>query len=144
MDKLRYLRGRYYCLSNFGGYPVLYKGIRYKNSEAAFQSQKVLDPAVREKFANLSPNAAKKMGRQLNLRPDWEEVKDEIMEEIVRAKIDQNPEVKERLLETGDMIIEEGNDWKDTYWGVDLKTGKGENRLGKILMKIRDEVRNGK
>ena len=69
---------------------------------------------------------------------------DEIMEEIVRAKIDQNPAVKERLLETGDIIIEEGNDWKDTYWGVDLKTGKGENHLGKILMKSRDLVRNKK
>ena len=63
------------------------------------------------------------------------------METLVREKFSHNKDLKEMLLETGDAIIEEGNDWNDTFWGV--CNGKGENHLGKILMKIREELRNG-
>ena len=142
MERLKELKGRYYCLSNFGNYPVCYKGILYKNSEAAFHAQKVFDPLVQAQFSQLSPDAAKRLGRQVYLRPDWDDVRVQIMEEIVRAKIEQNYTVRNRLLETGDAYIEEGNTWHDTFWGVDLKTGKGENNLGKILMKIRKELRD--
>ena len=61
------------------------------------------------------------------------------MEEALRAKFNI-PEFKEKLLATGEMHLEEGNNWNDTFWGVDLKTGKGENHLGKLLMKIRKEL----
>jgi len=63
------------------------------------------------------------------------------MEKLVRIKF-QNPEMREKLLATGDVEIEEGNTWGDTFWGVDLETGEGENRMGKILMKIRSELKN--
>ena len=75
------------------------------------------------------------------MRKDWEQVKDRIMEEIVRAKFSQNEELKEQLLATGDAQLVEGNRWNDRYWGVDIRSGVGENHLGKILMKVRSELR---
>lgn len=74
------------------------------------------------------------------LRPDWEEVKIGIMEEIVRAKFTQNPHLAEKLLATGGQQIAEGNTWGDTCWGVDSRTGEGENHLGQILMQVRSEL----
>ena len=63
------------------------------------------------------------------------------MEEIVRAKFTQNQDMKQQLLATGNLVLEEGNGWHDTFWGVDLKTGEGENHLGRILMQVREELR---
>ena len=63
------------------------------------------------------------------------------MEEIVRAKFTQNPKLKEQLLSTGDAILIERNTWNDRYWGVDIRSGVGKNHLGKILMKIRSELK---
>ena len=63
------------------------------------------------------------------------------MEDIVRAKFTQNQELKQQLIGTGDAYLEEGNTWHDTCWGVDLKTGEGQNHLGKILMKVRQELK---
>ena len=74
-------------------------------------------------FTQLRPSASKKLGRRVQLRPDWEEVKVGIMEEIVRAKFTQNEDLKWRLIGTGDAYLEEGNTWHDTCWGVDAKTG---------------------
>ena len=62
------------------------------------------------------------------------------MEEIVRAKFTQNHALRQQLLDTGDRELREGNSWHDIFWGVDLRTGKGENHLGKILMKVRSEL----
>ena len=79
-------------------------------------------------------------GRLVPLRPDWEAVKVGIMEEIVRAKFIQHPELAARLLATGDKVLVEGNHWGDTFWGVDTRTGQGHNHLGRILMKVREEL----
>ena len=65
------------------------------------------------------------------------------MEEIVREKFRQNEELAKMLLATGDRILEEGNSWNDTFWGVSIKTRKGKNNLGIILMKVRDELKGG-
>ena len=81
------------------------------------------------------------MGRRVKLRPDWEQVKVGLMEEIVRAKFTQNEDLKQRLLATGDKRLAEGNTWGDTFWGVDLRSGRGENHLGRILMRVRDELK---
>ena len=77
------------------------------------------------------------------MRPDWEQVKTGIMEEIVRAKFTQHPELAALLLATGDTVLVEGNHWGDTCWGVDTRTGRGENHLGKILMKVRGNCDKG-
>lgn len=134
-------RGKYYFLSNFFPAEVTYNGLTYQNNEAAFQAQKTYSKEERIEFTTLEPRDAKRRGRRVRLRRDWEQVKDRIMEEIVRAKFSQNEELKEQLLETGDAQLVEGNRWNDRYWGVDIRSGVGENHLGKILMKVRSELR---
>ena len=134
-------RGKYYFLSNFFPAEVTYNGLTYQNNEAAFQAQKTYSKEERIEFTTLEPRDAKRRGRRGRLREDWEQVKDRIMEEIVRAKFSQNKELKEQLLATGDAQLVEGNRWNDRYWGVDIRSGVGENHLGKILMKVRSELR---
>lgn len=134
-------RGKYYFLSNFFPAEVTYNGLTYQNNEAAFQAQKTYSKEERIEFTTLEPRDAKRRGRRVRLRRDWEQVKDRIMEEIVRAKFSQNEELKEQLLATGDAQLVEGNRWNDRYWGVDIRSGVGENHLGKILMKVRSELR---
>ena len=137
-------RGKYYFLSNFFPAEVTYNGLTYQNNEAAFQAQKTYSKEERIEFTTLEPRDAKRRGRRVRLRRDWEQVKDRIMEEIVRAKFSQNEELKEQLLATGDAQLVEGNRWNDRYWGVDIQSGVGENHLGKILMKVRSELRLAK
>lgn len=129
--------GEYYFLSNFFPAPVTYVGYTFQNSEAAFHSAKC--PARMAEFCPLSPSEAKHLGRHIQLRTDWETVKDSIMYEVCKAKFTQNPELAKLLIDTGDSELIEGNTWGDKVWGV--CNGEGENRLGKILMKIRDEIR---
>lgn len=134
-------RDEYFFLSNF--YPVEIKldGIVYPNAETAFQAQKTLDVEERRKFSMLkNPVQAKRLGRKVKLRDDWEEVKLDIMTEIVSQKFLQHPHLIEMLLQTGDEELIEGNKWGDRFWGV--CKGKGENNLGKILMKIRDAYKS--
>ena len=76
------------------------------------------------------------------LRDDWEAVKIQIMYQIVYAKFSQNPLLKQKLLDTGDAYLQEGNTWYDTFWGV--CNGVGQNNLGYILMRVREELRNKK
>ena len=132
-------RGKYYFLSNFYAAPVVWDGVSYKNNEPAFQSAKV-GREYRQEFAELTASEAKKLGRKVPLRPDWENVKERIMYEICLAKFSQNEELKEKLLLTGECALEECNTWGDKVWGT--VNGEGENKLGKILMKIREELRH--
>lgn len=64
------------------------------------------------------------------------------MEEVVRAKFTQNEDLKALLLATGDSVLEEGNTWHDIFWGVETRTRKGENHLGRIMMQVREELRS--
>ena len=80
------------------------------------------------------------MGRHVDLRPNWNEIKDMVMLSFIRAKFEW-PDLRKKLIDTGDAYLEEGNDWGDRIWGV--CDGVGENRLGKILMQVRDEINNG-
>lgn len=135
-EKIEQFRGPYYFLSNFYPAAVEVDGIRYENNEAAFQAQK--QPERAQEFASLPPNEAKRLGRRVKLRPDWESVKIMMMTDVVRAKFAQNENLRKKLLETGEAELIEGNHWQDTFWGV--CRGKGRNELGKILMKIRREL----
>jgi ribA/ribD-fused uncharacterized protein len=92
-----------------------------------------------------TPGQAKRNGRRIKLREDWEENKDKIMEDLVRQKFTRLPIFRQKLLSIpDDMYIVEMNYWNDTYWGVNKRTFEGENRLGEILMKIRSELRSQK
>ncbi|HXQ67662.1 MAG TPA: NADAR family protein [Alphaproteobacteria bacterium] len=95
--------------------------------------------------------AINRWGKDLVLRPDWDRAKDAVMLALVRDKFARNAGLKALLLASGNGLIEEGNDWGDLYWGVALKgkpkrgikAGDGQNKLGKILMQVRDELRRG-
>ena len=133
-------RGKYFFLSNFYPCQVKYDGITYKNSEAAFQAQKVLDKKERQQFADLEPLDAKKLGKKVSLRGDWEKVKVEIMYSVVKAKFEQNSYLSRQLIDTNDAKLVEGNSYHDIFWGIDMDSGIGENYLGRILMKVREMV----
>lgn len=136
-NKIDKFRGKYYFLSNFFNAQVTYNGITYENNESAFQAQK--QPNIAHTFSHLNPSQAKSKGRKVVLRNDWEKVKDEIMYNICLCKFTQNEELKQKLLNTGNAELIEGNTWNDTYWGI--CRGRGKNHLGKILMQIREELR---
>jgi len=144
LQKIDSFRGKYYFLSNFYPAEVSYEGLTFQNNEAAFQAQKTLNSEEKTAFSDLDPKTAKHRGRHVRLRTDWEDVKDGIMEEIVRAKFTQNPKLGEQLLSTGNADLIEGNTWNDRYWGVDVRSGAGKNHLGKILMKVRSELQKEK
>jgi len=129
-------RNEYFFLSNFYEAPITYCGITYKNNEAAFQAQKCESRDEQMRFADLSPSDAKRLGRRVELREDWEDIKISIMREIVSAKFDQNPDLAKKLIETDDEYLEEGNNWGDRIWGT--VDGKGANNLGRILMEERE------
>ena len=131
-DVIDFFREEYEFLSNFYPTKMWYEGILYQNAEAAYQAQKCADPEERKKFARLYSDEAKRLGREVAVRSDWEYVKVPVMEQIVRAKFTQHPRLAKRLMETGDRPLFEGNYWHDVFWGIDLRTREGENHLGII------------
>lgn len=140
--------GEYEFLSNFYSCPVEYEGIIYLNSEAAFQAAKTLDVEKRKEFCKLPPNKAKLEGRQLALRPDWEDVKYNVMYDIVYNKFAQNPDLLLKLMSTKTAKLIEGNWWHDNTWGVcrcdRCYEEEGLNWLGKILEDVRLHFRRGR
>ena len=135
--------GEHRFLSNFWPAELVWDGIIWPSTEHAYQAAKVLDREERLRISRMrTPSEAKKTGKTLELRDDWEHVKYDIMLEIVRAKFTQNPDLKARLLATGDALLVEGNNWHDRIWGVcPPGSSEGLNYLGKILMTVREEMR---
>ena len=140
-DCIDMFREEYEFLSNFYPAKMEFEGIAYYNSEGAYQAQKCKYPEDRLKFANMYADEAKKFGRKVEIREDWDEVKVELMTRIVEAKFTQHPELASRLLETGNKPLMEGNNGGDVFWGIDHRTGEGENHLGQILMNLRTKYR---
>lgn len=136
-------RGEYSFLSNFYEHPVAYNGQIFRNSEAAFQAQKTEDPAQRLAFTTMTAAEAKRAGRRVTLRPDWEEIKDQVMYEILMAKF-SDPVLKKKLVDTKPAMLVEGNRHHDNYWGIcscPRCGGHGDNVLGKLLRKVRSAYR---
>jgi ribA/ribD-fused uncharacterized protein len=139
-SKIAEFQGEYRFLSNFWPATVEFEGMAYPTAEHAYQAAKTLDAAERRRIAALpTPAEAKRAGRALPLRADWEQVKFDVMLRCVRDKFARDPDLRRRLLATAPAHLEEGNTWGDTVWGV--SNGVGDNRLGKILMRVRDELR---
>jgi ribA/ribD-fused uncharacterized protein len=144
-DVIDRFTGPYDFLSNFYPSAITLDGLDFNTVEHAFQAAKTSDLDERQALQLAkSPAEAKRLGRKVTLRPDWEQVKFSIMEALVRQKFTRYPELAEMLLDTGDARLIEGNTWNDRTWGM-TKTRQGEyigkNWLGIILMKIRDELR---
>lgn len=127
----------YSWLSNFHRCNIILDGVQYHSVENAYQAAKTLDINERIQFQNITPGKAKKRGAKLNLRSDWEQQKISIMRALLNDKFKVR-ELRQKLINTGDVQIIEGNNWNDTYWGV--CNGKGKNMLGILLMTIRMEI----
>lgn len=149
--------GEYRFLSNFYPSPIIvpivYSGYNHKDEvalriqhiefptvEHAYVATKTMDPNLQLEISKVKKaGEVKKLGRKINLRSDWDEVKLSIMNMLVRKKFISDWDLTYKLISTEDKELIEGNTWGDTYWGV--CRGEGENNLGKILMKVREELR---
>ncbi len=132
-------KGDYAFLSNFFISPVMFEGLKFRTSEHAFQAAKTLDPQERMRILNASsPGRAKRIGRSIKLREDWDDIKLRIMEEIVRDKFYRSKRLTRYLIKTKKLYLVETNHWNDTFWGV--CDGVGKNYLGKILMIVRNDL----
>jgi len=115
--------------------------IYYPTVEHAYQAMKSLDLEVRKKIAGCKrPRDAKRMGRKIRIRKDWEEIKLNVMLDLLREKFSDHG-FAELLLRTNNKYLFEVNDHGDRYWGVDIFL-EGENHLGQLLMQVRDELRD--
>lgn len=128
--------GEHTFLSNFYPSPIsdgTWPDIKYATVEHFFAAQKSLDPEERRKIAEAStPGRAKRLGRTLALRPDWEQIKYDVMRLAIDAKFWPETELAQQLIDTGDTYLIEGNTWGDRVWGK--VNGVGNNWLGIILM----------
>lgn len=141
--------GEYAFLSNFHPAPIHTEtGDVYPTAEHCFQAMKTDCPVDQERIRlAISPGQAKRIGRTVKLTDKWESLKDGYMSMIVEAKFVQNPDLRQKLLATGDADLIEGNTWHDNYWGnctcpkcTDII---GRNQLGMILMYIREKLAYG-
>lgn len=133
-------RGDYRWLSNFYSCQIVLDGKMYPSTEHAYQAAKTLDEDEREQI-RIAPKFrdAKHLGQKVTKRSDWDEVKIAVMKECLRQKFER-PDLREKLLATGNQELIEGNTWMDQFWGV--CNGIGSNHLGKLLMALREEIRN--
>jgi hypothetical protein len=130
--------GNYRFLSNFYPCTVEYEGITYPSNEHYYVAMKTTDLNLRREVANVStPGQVKRFGRAMEIRPDWDSVKLQVMEYGLRQKF-SDPSLAQMLKDTGDAQLVEGNTWGDTYWGI--CKGVGHNYLGKLLMKVREDI----
>jgi len=129
----------YRFLSNFWPSRV-FNGHWYPTVEHAYQAAKCLHKQDELAIRNAdSPGMAKRLGSKVAIRPDWDAIKLEVMADLLWQKFVLNPELRAKLLSTGDRELIEGNTWGDTFWG---KCGQqGQNHLGKLIMRLRDIAR---
>jgi ribA/ribD-fused uncharacterized protein len=135
-------QGAYRFLSNFWPCRVKWGTEYYRSVEHAYQAAKTGSPIEQTRVQDcVTAGDAKRMGRKVTLRPDWDLDKLAVMLDLVRQKF-QDPMLQRQLLFTGNAELIEGNYWHDTFWGV--CNGEGENHLGKILMQVRNELQERK
>jgi len=141
---IKEFRGTHRFLSNFTYADVVYEGVIYPTTEHAYQAAKTASPEERRGIVyEMTPGQTKRAGRGLTLRPDWEEVRADIMFHLLQQKF-KHPELAKKLLATGNEILVEGNYWHDNYWGncncKKCKHISGKNTLGILLTKVRQEL----
>jgi ribA/ribD-fused uncharacterized protein len=134
--------GEFRFLSNFYPSRIDMGVLVYPTVEHAFQAAKCRSVRDRQRIAEApTPGIAKRLGRQVRLRPDWEQTKFKAMAWCLHQKFTRYNDLRERLLSTGDRDLVEGNTWGDRCWGQ-CPVGVGENMLGKLLMKLRSDLRS--
>lgn len=143
--RIESFQGKWRFLSNFWEAPTLFEGVLYPTSEHAYQAAKTEDKVLRAKIKGCAtPGKAKRLGAKIALRKNWEDIKVGIMEHVVRSKFRLNTDLRDKLKATGNAELIEGNRWHDNFWGDcwcdDCADIIGQNQLGRILMKIREEL----
>ena len=140
--KIDQFKGKYIFLSNFYSAPVWMDGKMYSTVEHAYQAAKTMDNLERDIIAcAVTPGKAKQLGNNVRvLRPNWDNVKEAIMLDLLLKKFVPFNNLAINLMDTYPYQLIEGNDWNDYYWGVCNKRGK--NRLGELLMEVRTNLRD--
>lgn len=141
MGIINRFREEYFFLSNFCPCRINYNGRNYLCAEAAVQAEKTLDSEEKDLFKFLNGADSKALGKTISLRSDWEDIRLDVMYNVLLCKFNQNDILREKLLSTEDSILIEGNDHGDTFWGV--CKDNGSNYLGQLLMLIRKEILDG-
>lgn len=143
MSKIDQFKGKYEFLSNFYPCVIEYEGIIYPSTEHAYQASKTLNVEFRRLISEMpTPGKAKKAGKIIEVREDWNKIKYKVMYEVCSKKF-QIPELRQKLLDTGSSELVEGNWWHDNTWGVcgcEKCPGVGHNFLGRVLMVIRNDI----
>lgn len=139
-DPILEFKDNYRWLSNFAPCKILHNGYEFDSVEHAYQAAKCARHEDIIKFVDIEAGYAKRLGRKIIIRPDWEAVKIPIMRELLTQKFLLNYHYGDMLLYTGNRDIQEGNRWNDKFWGICLKTNKGKNNLGKLIMELRTEL----
>ena len=130
-------KGDYAWLSNMWPCRIVVDNLEFSSVEAAYQACKCADINDRIHFVGINGYQAKRRGRHIGLRGDWDAIKLNVMQDLVRTKF-RDPRLADHLRETNGQELIEGNNWHDTFWGV--CNGQGENWLGRILMQVRKEL----
>jgi len=126
-------------LNNFFESPFTADGKTYSTVEHYYQCQKFLDPEIQEKVRSASDaDSAKKLAHEFEAREDWDSLKDQVMVEALRHKFEQNKNLREKLINTGDATLVEDSP-RDPYWGGALPGS--ENKLGLMLMDLRSKLK---
>lgn len=138
--------GKFAFLSNFSKSPISDGNIVFPTVEHYFQAAKTLNMEDYEAIAAAdTPGQAKRLGRNVKLREDWEEIKEQVMLDALRKKFSL-PAFRAMLLSTGDEELVEGTTWHDNVWGnctcERCKNIEGQNKLGKLLMQVREEIKS--
>lgn len=138
---IREFQGEYRWLSNFAPVKIVLDDMEFPSVEHAYMSAKC-ERISWKVFCmeTIRPGEVKKKSRGIELVKNWEEIKLEVMALCLLQKFAQEP-YRSLLIATGNKIIQEGNYWNDKFWGVCLKTNKGENNLGKLIMQVRDTIK---
>jgi len=138
---IKEFKGEYRWLSNFYPVEIKWDNLIFPSVEHAYQSCKSLDGDWKALCSgNTTPGKIKRLSKSICLPNKWTTNKVKIMWNLLELKFYQEP-FKSLLLDTGNMRIQEGNLWGDTFWGVSLDTGVGKNMLGIMIMQIRDGLR---
>lgn len=138
VSDIKVFKGDYAFLSNSFPCTIEIDGLKYSSAEAAFWAQRVKDEKARRKYTRLNANNAREKGMKAEPIDDWEEVKLDVLMKILRIKF-SDPELKKKLLDTGNAKLINTNTYRDEYYGLYL--GKGRNKLGVALMSLRDELK---
>lgn len=140
MNKISGFFNSYRFLSNFYPSRIKYNGYWFDTVEHAYQANKAENPQDFHRIRQCkTPSETKKLGRNIEIREDWDEIKLDLMKDLVTRKF-KIQQLRLMLLQTNKNELIEENTWGDTFWGV--CNGEGQNNLGKILMQVRDDIIN--